>query len=755
MNYDKQVETTQQMRGCLAGLRVVDFGQYIAGPATAMMLADYGAEVIHIDPPGGPVWNGHDANAVLMRGKRNLILNLKQPEDYAIARRLITSADIVIENFRPGVMERLGLDWETCQQWNPALIYCSLPGYSRSDELRRELSGWEGIISADGGLYSGRDFAGTEDWYRFNAMPLASVFAAAIACHSIAAALIVREKSGVGQCIESSLYDACFEVDSTRGVDRRVPMVPGGLEPPAICGKASMICRMMTQFPCKDGRYIQITPPPRGNVRLCRALFPEGWLTEGPPADAAETVRAVMAERTMREWEQFGQEQCGTGISCALTTREWMQEAHAQESRTVIPVDDPLLGQTLQPGAPALMLGSGDRAGEPRHLPDADREAILSEAERMPADGRDFDNQPPELPLKGIKVLDLCQIVAGPTCGRVLAEYGAEVIKINNPRLLDNFTALAGYETQFNGKTTVFLDLKNAQDRAVMEQLIREADVFHCNFAQSAYRSLHYSEEELLQRNPDLILSQVNLHSLGGGRDWMRGHEDLGEASTGMSLRYGGTLKPRTLPLLVLDHLTGQLGAFGVLLALYHRLRTGERQCVQVCLSRSSGLAQLPFMLDFDGKSWDEPAGEAMGYGPTDRIFRAKDAPFYLHASPEQLAAVEPLRAAMADADPESALEQAIAQRERKTWLDLLRAAGVAAVPCRSFKLETCGDDYAFARGIAKIEEHPGIGTLRTIHCPPRMSLTPPQPAYPSHQPGMDTEAFLAEFYSRHPELKQ
>jgi crotonobetainyl-CoA:carnitine CoA-transferase CaiB-like acyl-CoA transferase len=93
-------------------MRVIDFGQYIAGPLTAMLLGDQGADVIHVDPPGGPVWDT-PANATWNRGKRSISLELKQPADLDVARRLMASADVVIENFRPGVMTRLGLGAET------------------------------------------------------------------------------------------------------------------------------------------------------------------------------------------------------------------------------------------------------------------------------------------------------------------------------------------------------------------------------------------------------------------------------------------------------------------------------------------------------------------------------------------------------------------------------------------------------------------------------------------------------------------
>ena len=96
------------MASVLDGVRVIDFGQYIAGPLAGMLLADQGADVIRVDPPGGPM-RETPANATWNRGKRSIHLNLKQPDDLAIAAQLVEVADVVIENLRPGVMDRLGL----------------------------------------------------------------------------------------------------------------------------------------------------------------------------------------------------------------------------------------------------------------------------------------------------------------------------------------------------------------------------------------------------------------------------------------------------------------------------------------------------------------------------------------------------------------------------------------------------------------------------------------------------------------------
>jgi crotonobetainyl-CoA:carnitine CoA-transferase CaiB-like acyl-CoA transferase len=175
--------------GALTGLRVLDFGQYLAGPLTAMMLADQGAEVIRIDPPGGPRWR-HPANATLQRGKRSLRLDLKRVEDCDFALQLLRSADVLVENFRPGVMDRLGLGPETARALNPRLVYCSLPGFAANDP-RAGVAAWEGVVGAAANAYL-PPWNGSAPDPVFTALPLPSTYAAFLAATAIVLALYGR-----------------------------------------------------------------------------------------------------------------------------------------------------------------------------------------------------------------------------------------------------------------------------------------------------------------------------------------------------------------------------------------------------------------------------------------------------------------------------------------------------------------------------------------------------------------------------------
>jgi hypothetical protein len=173
--------------GALHGIKVVDFGQFIAGPLLAELLAQNGAEVVHIDPPGGPRLLGKP-DAFLNRRKRRMVLDLSASEDRDTARRLAESADVLIENFRPGAMDAFGLGADELCAARPDLIYCSLPGFA-ADDPRTAMPAWEGVVmSATAGYrrlddhwdWSARAHADIQDprCPLFTAVPIASNAAA-------------------------------------------------------------------------------------------------------------------------------------------------------------------------------------------------------------------------------------------------------------------------------------------------------------------------------------------------------------------------------------------------------------------------------------------------------------------------------------------------------------------------------------------------------------------------------------------------
>lgn len=195
----------------MAGIRVADFSRVLAGPYASMMLADLGADVIKIESPAGddtrswtppvdPSGRGTYFESV-NRNKRSIICDLRTPEGLAEARKLALSADILIENFRPGTMSRFGLDFEELSALNPALIYCSVTGFGAGDGAH--LPGYDLLVQAVGGLMSvtGEPEAGPTKV----GVALIDVLTGQNAVVGIQAALRVRDRTGVGQRVEVNL----------------------------------------------------------------------------------------------------------------------------------------------------------------------------------------------------------------------------------------------------------------------------------------------------------------------------------------------------------------------------------------------------------------------------------------------------------------------------------------------------------------------------------------------------------------------
>jgi len=220
MTVKSERRSASDMAAVLNNIRVVDFGHYIAGPLTAMLLADHGADVIHIDRPGSTHWK-QPTDAYYNRGKRRITLDLKGPKDREVARRLVASADVVIENFRAGVMERLGIGAVASTAACPRLIYCSLPGFP-ADDPRAGVAAWEGVVQAATSgyrplrahYYAEYHNICVDDASRplFTPIPLASNLAAMTAATSIVMALIARERTGRGQHVDISYLDTTLSL---------------------------------------------------------------------------------------------------------------------------------------------------------------------------------------------------------------------------------------------------------------------------------------------------------------------------------------------------------------------------------------------------------------------------------------------------------------------------------------------------------------------------------------------------------------
>lgn len=204
----------------LEGLRVVDFTHFIAGPFATLILADMGADVVKIEAPGRgddfrqypPVQEAIGGGAPFIwtnRNKRSVALNLKSPEGLAIARDLASRADVVIENFSTGVIERLGLGYDVIRESNPTVIFCSVSAYGRKGAFA-DRGGFDPIAQAESGFIAMNGYADREGVRALS--PVMDISTAMMACNAILAALLARARTGAGQSIEVSLFDTAVQM---------------------------------------------------------------------------------------------------------------------------------------------------------------------------------------------------------------------------------------------------------------------------------------------------------------------------------------------------------------------------------------------------------------------------------------------------------------------------------------------------------------------------------------------------------------
>ena len=734
------------MTAALSGIRVVDFGQYIAGPLAAVMLADQGADVIHIDPPGGPRWH-HPSDAFFQRGKRRIRLDLKSTSGLRTAQRLVESADVVIENFRPGVMKRLGLGPAEMTARNSDLIYTSIPGFGSADP-RAGMQAWEGIL--DAATENCKPRTGEEppewDWTRpFNsALPLASNFGGFLAATGTVMALIARQRTGRGQMVEVPLFDAMFTLIGNAGayVNAR------GLQPPSPIHGRGAGC-----FRCGDGKYVQFdTSSPRHLTWFAREAGLVGkWPNELLDLQANRepavnqrlhaALRDLFLTRSAAEWEEIGN-RAGAAIAWARNVQEWIDTPHARETGAVVQVVDPELGPTWMTGLPVRLMGSPGAPPGPRHLPDADYASVMSELDGLPVRP---ERSGPEAglsqPLQGMKVIDLCLALAGPTCGRLLHEFGAEVTKINKPK-----AGIGGYLNR--GKRSLLLDLEAVESQQVFRELARRADVVLENFSPGTADRLGIGYEELRAMRPDLVYTSISCYGQEGPWRTGRGWERQGQAVAGIMERTGAV--PAILgPYNLIDIGTGVLGTFATALGLYQRLVTGEGQHVEAALCRTATYHQAPYMLDYAGHVATEPRGyEALGTGPLNRFYEAADAWFFLALPPQDapcLAAVEGLDAGGLTGDAlADALELQFRREPASTWVARLRGAGLSAQEV--VRVERLMVDPAVrAQGLSVELDVDGVGPATMPGTSVHLSATPMRPGDRVHVSGSDAQLVLDE----------
>ena len=294
-----------RMAGALGQLRILDFSRVLAGPLATMVLGDLGAEVTKVERPGtgddtrawGPPWDEHGSSTYFQsvnRNKRTLALDLASPSGREHAARLAADADVLVENFRPGVMERLGLDYTTVAHANPRLVYCSITGFGAG--AGAELAGYDLVVQALGGLMS---ITGSRDGAPQKVgVALVDVICGLFAATGILAALRHRDLTGEGQRVEVDLLSSLLAALVNQGSAYTLAGVVG-----TRLGSAHPSIAPYELLNAADGALVVAVGTDEQFRRLCAVLGAPELAQRSSYASNAE--RVANREQLARELEQL------------------------------------------------------------------------------------------------------------------------------------------------------------------------------------------------------------------------------------------------------------------------------------------------------------------------------------------------------------------------------------------------------------------------------------------------------------------
>ena len=327
--------------------------------------------------------------------------------------------------------------------------------------------------------------------------------------------------------------------------------------------------------------------------------------------------------------------------------------------------------------------------------------------------------------LEGIRVLDLCVILAGPTCGRTLSEYGADVIKVDPEHRVPGLTPWLDVG---RGKRSICLNITKDTGLEAFYRLANTSDVLLQGFRKGVAERLGIGYEQISERNPGIIYASIN--AFGQEGDWaMRpGFDQNAQAATGMQLRNGGGGQPGPPPYTLNDYGTGIMAAYGVTLALIERERTGRGQKIDTSLAYTASTFSSAYMVDYEGYEPDEVSGpEAKGFDSLNRLYRTADGWLALSVNNdgerEKFSALEPFSGLSCLSD-DSGLESIFASRATEDWMKILGRAGVAATANRTLddvRAEAGKDE----RDLIVTEHHPFFGSVEHGIAAPQMGATP------------------------------
>ena len=641
------------------GITVLDFTSGRAGGAATMVMSDFGAEVIKVEPPGGEKFRNAPGSIQWNRGKKSVVLDLKTPDGRNKARELAQLSDVVVESFRPGVTQRLGIDYDSLREGHPGLVYATLTGFGSSGPYAN-YKGYDAVVAAKSGRMM--MFAEQNPRQGPNYVVVQGV------CHSAATALIrgitsalyVREKTGRGQQVETSMLKAVTIYDHVSWVHgQMVEKRPDDYPLDSTVGTGRPNPTGYLPARAKDGRWIQL-----GNVveRLFRSMMHSldmDFIYEAPrfktapslDQEAVSSLERIMLEKvqekTLDEWmDIFLGKADNVAAEPYLTSEEALEHPQIVHNGNVQSVDDPRVGGTRQLGpmvnmrvTPASTQGPAPALGQ--HT--AEVLACLGPDAKKHSDSA--KDAMPKHPLEGITLLDLGTVINGPLGCALVAELGARVIRIEAPGgdWGRQGMAMTVHRTMA-GSEGICLDLKTPEGQEIMGKLVAKADLLLHSMRPGAPERTGIGYEQLSEINPNLVYLYAGGYgstgpyshrpsmapiagAVSGGGVAQMGRDSFPPPDQSMSIDEIAAVAKQLKRANdgTADHSTAMVNAVGLVLGLYARERTGMGQYVESTMIAANAYLNADDFYWHEGKQ-PRPLPDRDGYGlhALYRLYRAK-----------------------------------------------------------------------------------------------------------------------------------
>ena len=721
----------------LDGIRVVNLGEGAEVGLAAMILADFGADVIIVERPGGDPWRAHPASRMTMRGQKSVVWDPHDAADTARLREVVGDADVVLSSRAPELLASAGLDCATLAARRPELVFCDVSAFGREGKLANapldadlaaartgRMLAFRGLVAREGPVYA--------------ALPVATHASAQALAAAALAGIARRERSGHGSSFATSLARGLLPYEMG-GLFALQLAERGGAPLPPFDPMTAMPTINYHAVQCGDGRWLQL-----GNLLphlLARFLELTGLAADVPetlrgkpalewPADQLEDFRARMItrmqERSADEWMRIFVADGGVVAHPYQTTQQALDDPDLVANGHVVAHGDVRQLGLRQLGVVAKLERTPGRASF--DVPDVGSSAV--DSIHWPLRGTRSAAQPSAAPLDGVTVVEFATIIAAPLGVATLADLGARVIKVE-PIDGDPFRGMLnglGAARVNLGKESIALDLKAKDGQRIARELIARADVLIHNYRPGVPERLGIGYEDARASNPKLVYVSVNGYGRAGpGALRPSTHPIPGAALGGVVWQMGGALPREVRDVASVretarklsraqelnpDPNTSMVVATAALLGLVARLRHDVGQEVQVDMFGANAYANFDDFVDFPGKAARRlPDRDLLGLGGLHRLYRCRAGWIFLSAESADS------RARLRDAldrlgyrgIDDASLARVFAERDAVWWEDELAPQGIGCVvadPAASAAAWLLSDPFARQSGLVGEAQH-------------------------------------------------